>query len=335
MNQDILFTENKHIGFITLNRTRALNALTFEMIEAIYQKLSLWQADDKIHAVVVKAAPGRAFCAGGDVRWVYDVGRADYNSVLDFFAREYRLNLLIHNYKKPYIAFMDGITMGGGVGISLHGSHSVATENFVFAMPETAIGFFPDIGASYFLSKLENHIGIYLGLSGRQISAQDARSLGLVKHLVDAQNVEKLIENLSELDLSTDANARVSAYFAKEEVEFSNTITKLGLEIDNCFKHQDIESIMDCVLPDQKLFAELMNKSPLSLKVTLAQLLKARTLDLADCLKMDYVLVGHFLRGHDFYEGVRALLIDKDKLPNWQYKSYTLVDEEVVASYFS
>ena len=169
MTDDIVFERKQQIGLITLKRPQALNALTLPMIKALQQQLLQWEGDKSIHAVVIQADVGKAFCAGGDVRWLYESGLAKNPEQMQFFWHEYRLNHTIHQFKKPYIALMNGITMGGGVGISLHGSHPVATENFVFAMPETGIGFFPDIGASYLLARCPGQTGIYLGLTGNNL----------------------------------------------------------------------------------------------------------------------------------------------------------------------
>ena len=200
MTQDILFTCEKHIGVVTLNRTKALNALTFQMLVALHDQLQLWDDDPAIHAIVVKAAEGRAFCAGGDVRLIYQFGLDANPQKMEFFAHEYRLNHFVHTLKKPYIALMDGITMGGGVGISLHGSHPVATERFRFAMPETGIGFYPDIGASYLLSRCPGSFGVYLGLTGSQLGAADANALGLVKHVIGSEQLPAVMCDLVEAD---------------------------------------------------------------------------------------------------------------------------------------
>lgn len=169
MTEEVLFSQEGQLGFITLNRPKALNALTLTMIMALQKQLSIWKEDYSIKAVVVQAVPGNAFCAGGDIRWLYNAGRSKDSEQMQFFWHEYRLNHFIHHFGKPYISLLDGITMGGGVGISLHGSHPVASERFVFAMPETGIGFFPDIGASYLLNRCPGFLGVYLGLTGNKL----------------------------------------------------------------------------------------------------------------------------------------------------------------------
>ena len=337
---DIFFSRESHIGLITLQRVQALNALTLPMIIALQQQLTEWQQDDDIHAVVIQAAPGKAFCAGGDVRWIYDKGATDPQEQLQFFWHEYRLNYFIHQFSKPYIALMDGITMGGGVGISLHGSHPVASERFVFAMPETGIGFFPDIGASYLLTQCPHSAGVYLGLTGNRIGAADAEELGLVQAIVAADHFQNIIDCLVESDLSTGAHARVDVclqYFAI--LPQLAPILDLAPAIHRAFHHADVESVMSALADGKdgwshETLAILQQKAPLSLKVTLAQLQKARSINMADCIKMDYCLVGHFMSDPDFYEGVRALLIDKDKMPHWKPKALSSINATMVEDYF-
>ncbi|MDP3562259.1 MAG: enoyl-CoA hydratase/isomerase family protein [Legionellaceae bacterium] len=340
MTTDLIFSCEKHIGIITLNRAQALNALTLPMILAMQHQLDAWAHDDHIHAVVVRAIEGKAFCAGGDVRWLYDAGITENPEQLQFFQQEYRLNQLIHDYPKPYIALMDGVTMGGGVGISLHGSHSVASERFVFAMPETTIGFFPDIGASYLLARCPDHVGVYLGLTGNRINAQEAWELGLVKHVITSTDFSDVLHVLIAADLSADASSRVTHCLRSfSSPELSSSISKVRKDIDQCFQYSEIESIIAKLRQldsdwSRDIEANFHQKSPLSLKITLLQLQKAYKLSLEQCLKMDYRLVQHFMKGHDFYEGVRALLVDKDKSPKWQPQSLARVTEAMVVGYF-
>ena len=340
MSEDIVFTRERHIGLVTLHRGHALNALTLPMILALQHQLQEWRDDSSIHAVVVQATAGKAFCAGGDVRWLYDAGRASNPQQMQFFWHEYRLNHFIHHFNKPYIALMDGVTMGGGVGISMHGSHPVASERFLFAMPETGIGFFPDIGASYLLSRCPGVFGMYLGLTGNRLGAVDAHALGLVKQLIAAEKFQDTLSRLIDADLSTDAHNKVDAclqHFAMPSPPAP--ILALQPAIQSCFNATDVESIMsELAKVDDAWHREtqdiLRKKAPLSLKVTLAQLHKAKSMDFAECVKMDYCLVGHFMRDHDFYEGVRALLVDKDKSPHWQPNTLSSVTRANVADYF-
>ncbi|HRD69621.1 MAG TPA: enoyl-CoA hydratase/isomerase family protein [Legionella sp.] len=340
MFEDILFSQEGQLGFITLNRPKALNALTLPMIMAMQNQLEQWKEDETVCAVILSAAPGNAFCAGGDVRGLYTMGLASDTEQLQFFWHEYRLNHFIHHFGKPYIALMDGITMGGGVGISLHGSHPIASERFVFAMPETGIGFFPDIGASHLLTRCPGSLGIYLGLTGNRLGPEDALKVGLVKQVISAEEMPRMIDFLRNEDLTTDAHGRVNEClnnFARNNSGEESTQIKPLINV--CFAEPTVELIKESLRSSEGPWAEsvdntLKQKSPLSLKVTLAQLQKAKDLSLADCLKMDFDLVGHFMHGKDFYEGVRALLIDKDKNPQWNPAQLELVTEHMVVNYF-
>lgn len=340
MTGEVLFTQERHLGLITLNRPSALNALTLPMIMAMQKQLELWKADPSIHAVVVQAAGDNAFCAGGDVRWLYQTGKARDPEQMQFFWHEYRLNHFIHEFGKPYIALMNGMTMGGGVGISLHGSHPIASERFVFAMPETGIGFFPDIGASHLLNKCPGYLGIYLGLTGSRLGADDALKARLVKGVMPADKMPLFVMALAQADLSKDAAVQVNiclqSYLNTQPMDDSTQIKPL---IDECFSAPSVELIRESLDKTEGAWAlgvgnSLDNKSPLSLKVTLAQLQKNKTASLARCLRMDYDLVGHFMRDQDFYEGVRALLVDKDKNPKWNPATLDLVTDDMVVNYF-
>ena len=340
MTTDILFERRHHLGLITLARPQALNALNLPMILALQQQLLQWQADSAIHAVVLQAEPGKAFCAGGDVRWLYETGLANDPEQLSFFWHEYRLNHFIHQFKKPYIALMDGMTMGGGVGISLHGSHSVASERFIFAMPETGIGLFPDIGASYLLARCPGQLGPYLALTGNRLRAQDAFAAGLVKHVIASENHSKILAKLCQTDLSHDAYQQVSSCLQDLEIPQQATLLTGELEkINHFFARASIKEIVSGLEESDDSWARttfdiLQKKSPLSLEVTFAQIQKAKSMSMLDCLKMDYCLVNHFMAGTDFYEGVRALLVHKDGNPDWQPDTLNKVTAAMVANYF-
>lgn len=338
MTQDIVFTQQGQIGVITLNRPQALNALTLAMIIELQNQLSLWKDEDSIKAVVIRAVPGTAFCAGGDVRWLYQQGAQGVDESMNFFWHEYRLNHFIHHLGKPYIALMDGITMGGGVGISLHGSHRVASERFAFAMPETSIGFFPDIGASHLLTQCPDALGVYLGLTGNRLNSSEAKQAGLVTHVVAAEQMSMIFEALIQLDLSNNVFDQIDKCLG-DYVRLDNSERAHASIINQCFSLDSVESILAALEASDEDWAKevgttLKKKSPYSLKLTLAQLNKAQGLSLADCLKMDFDIVRHFMTGHDFYEGVRALLVDKDKNPQWDPACLELVDESKVINYF-
>ena len=340
MTEHLIISVDKHIGRITLNRPQALNALTLPMIQALQVQLDLWAIDEHIHAIVVDAVPGRAFCAGGDVRFLYDEGRHDLRAAMLFFWHEYRLNYTIHQYKKPYIVLMNGVTMGGGVGIALHGKYSVASEHFTFAMPETAIGFFPDIGASYLLSRCTHHVGMYLGLTGARLKAAETLRLGLIYGFVQSESFSAVLDALLHADLSTQAHKKVEAIIARYHV-IPDLIDE-GLRystINLLFNKPRVLSIMQALVAEDTAWARetheiLLKKSPLSLCITHALLLKAQTKTLKACLVMDYGVAHHCLQQSDFYEGVRAVLIDKDNQPCWVPEELEGISEETVEAYF-
>ncbi len=341
MSADIIFSQQQHLGVMTLNRPQALNALTLPMVSSMYDQLMTWREDVSIQAVVIRSAGGKAFCAGGDVRWLYETGKQRSPEQLRFFKEEYRLNQLIHHYPKPYIALMDGITMGGGVGVSLHGSHPVASPAFVFAMPETSIGFFPDIGASFLLSRCPGKMGFYLGLTGNRLKAEEALTVGLVKYVIQSTAFENIMDALLHADLSSNAYDAVSSCLSRfAEPVNSQSIADLQANVDTRFAYSDIASILNDLAKNddawhQEILLTLQQKSPLSLCVTLAQLSKAANMSFDECIQMDYCLVQHFMKDHDFYEGVRALLIDKDKLPQWSPKNLSSIKSSLVNDYFT
>ena len=340
-NQDILFKElqgkNGKIGLVTLNRQKALNAITHEMFKLLGEKLKKWQIDSNIKAVVVTAAEGRAFCAGGDVRKVYQKKISSDPEIESYFHDEYEINRLIHHYSKPYIAFLDGITMGGGAGISIHGSHRVATENMVFAMPETTIGFFPDVGASYFLSRLPYNMGRYLGLLGATIKFSDAYELGLIDYVVSSEKINEIINALKETELKDhNAVSQILEKFHKPAVK-SELLQHKEL-IESSFSHGTVEEIIKSLESSNefgKKAAEIIKtKSPTSLKVALREIIAAESMSFDDCMDVEYKIMQQCLKSPDFFEGVRALLVDKDKDPKWQPASLSEVSESLVAKFF-
>ena len=341
MSDDILFSVEQHIGLIELNRPNTLNALTFSMFKSLLSQLLVWQKDDDIHAVVIQAVPGRVFCAGGDVRWVYDIGRDNPLTPLELFNHEYRLNYLISQLGKPYIALMDGLTIGGGVGVTLHGSHRVASEQFAFSMPEVSIGFFPDIGSSHLLSACPNGFGVYLGLTGRRVNAADSKALGFVDYTISSRNFPEILADLCAADLSRDAAKKVSNCLSQHQESMpSGSAASESDAVSKSFENKTaLREIFEALNQDGSAWALetealLRQQSPMSLHVALEQLRRAKGLNLADCLAMDYGLAYHFLNQHDFYEGVRARLVDKDKAPKWQPAAWEQVLAQDMLDYF-
>lgn len=341
---DVLFDRESgqggDIAFITLNRPKALNALTLDMINSIQAYLNTCDDDEKIKAVVVKSASEKAFCAGGDVVSLYHAGREGARKPLSFFEPEYRLNEYIHAFKKPYICLLDGITMGGGVGVSMHGNMPIATENFSFAMPETGIGFFPDVGGSHVLNRCHGKLGHYLGLTGSRIGVHEAVFAGLIKDTLRSEHIDTFISELLQVDLSDapfDVIRTLLKPLALEEAE--NSLSEHESVINRAFAHQSVSEIMTALNSDGSEFSLktlkiLGKKSPTSLCVTLEQLIKSEGLTMPECMTMESVMVKRFMQQPDFFEGVRALLIDKDKNPLWEYASVSDVPAETVASYF-
>ncbi|NNM60318.1 MAG: enoyl-CoA hydratase/isomerase family protein [Legionellales bacterium] len=338
---DLLGEENGMVGLITLNRPQALNALTQEMCHLIEKNLHTWENDPRVKAVIIKGTGEKAFCAGGDIRHLYDVGRqGHYEEVLSFFRDEYRLNLQIANYTKPYISLMDGITMGGGAGLSIHGHFRVGTERLTIAMPETTIGFFPDIGATWFLPRCPDEMGTYLGLTGVKADAADGLYLGLIDYFVRSSELDCIIDTLVSTPFSHTDFETVRTILDRFTILAEPSTLETHQEtISSCFASDTIETIIlalkKCDTPwHEKIIATLKQKSPLSLKVTLAALRRGISQNLATCLQMELSLCEHFIHDPDLYEGIRALIVDKDKNPQWQPASLDKVSKEKVESYF-
>ena len=344
---DVLFSEEEarhgFLGVITLNKPQAYNALSHDMILHITQQLNQWSKNKHLLTVIVRSDFEKAFCAGGDIRFLYDAGKkGDIDALRAFFYDEYKMIYQISTYPKPWISFVNGITMGGGVGLSLHGRHRVATETLRFAMPECAIGFFPDVGGSYFLSRCPGELGTYLGLSGASINVADALYCGLIDQCIAAKNYAAMKAQLLDTDFSkvTEFNAMIAAILKQHATkpEASALAEKREL-IDKHFQGDSVIRIIYNLHQDaspwcQELALNLQQKSPLSLKVTLEQLRRGKSLTLDACLKMEYNIAQHFVADTDFYECVRAQIVDKDKTPHWQPATLAAVSDEVVAAYF-
>jgi enoyl-CoA hydratase len=323
--EEILFERRGRLAVVTLNRPKALNALSLGMCRAIFDGLGSWPADPDVQAVLVKGEGERAFCAGGDIRALYDLLKAEGpEAAAGFYAVEYPMNARLHRFRKPYVSLLDGITMGGGVGVSVHGSHRVATERTVFAMPETGIGFFPDVGATYVLPRLGGGLGLYLGLTGVRLRAADCLQAGLATHYVPAGRLPELELALAEADLSGDAHAAVDAVLERFGGDPGPAaVAELRPRIDACFDQPSLEAVLDALAREETGWGRsqldlLASKSPTSLAVAFRQLRSGDTLDFDAAMRLEYRLVHRFMAGHDFREGVRALLVDKDNTPAWR-----------------
>ncbi len=341
MTTDILFEKSNHIGIITLNRPQALNALNETMILALEKELTKWQHDDDVKAVVIRANGEKAFCAGGDIRKLYEAQHLPKQDVLQFFWHEYRLNRQIHHYTKPYVALIHGIDMGGGVGVSVHASHRVVSEKITFAMPETSIGFFPDVGGSYFLARCPGFLGTYLALTGARVHSADALFLELADSHVAHEKFNDVIEALKKANWNDDPHRVVSNVIHPFSSHVDSSHLKdLKTKIDQHFKFDSVEEIIQSLQQDvtdewcHKTLETLKKVSPTSLKVTLKQIREGAKRDFDECMQMEYQMVYHFLHGHDFYEGIRAAIIDKDQSPKWQPANLSEVSETIVDSYF-
>ncbi|MFZ2315957.1 MAG: enoyl-CoA hydratase/isomerase family protein [Gammaproteobacteria bacterium] len=340
--QDVLFEEMKgkdgDLGIITLNRPKVLNSLNHDMMVAMLAQLNKWATAVHIKAVVIRAAEGRAFCAGGDLRLLHERRTASDPAATLFFREEYQLNKLIHHFPKPYIAFLDGITMGGGVGISLHGSHRVATERLLFAMPETGIGFFPDVGGTYFLPRLPGRLGYYLGLTGARMGSEDCVALGVANHKVLSTALPLLLSALASQSLNNDAD--VSNIIKQFDAPISQPVLlEQQAIIDDCFAFDNMEEIVQRLKIShhtvcQEALTMLQKKSPTSLKVTLRAMQKGHQLDFDAVMQQEFRLTTHFCEKHDFIEGIRALIIDKDQTPVWVPATLEAVTEQMVEDYF-
>ncbi|KAK1903377.1 3-hydroxyisobutyryl-CoA hydrolase mitochondrial [Dissostichus eleginoides] len=331
-------------GVITLNRPKALNALNMPMVQHIYPQLKKWESDNETDIVIIRGAGGKAFCAGGDIRAVTEAGKVGAPLAEDFFREEYTLNHAIGTCRKPYIALIGGITMGGGVGLSVHGRFRVATEKTLFAMPETAIGLFPDVGGGYFLPRLQGQLGLFLALTGFRLKGRDVQRAGVATHFVESEKIPELEKELVDLkspsaeDVSRvlDSYQNQSALGADKPFVLEQHMS----DIDRLFSSSSVEGIVQNLKADGSEFANTQAKtlsrmSPTSLKITYRQLQAGAALSLQDVLVMEYRLSQACMRGSDFYEGVRSVLIDKDQNPKWNPSTLEEVSEESVEQCFS
>jgi len=327
------------LGRIRLNRPKALNSLTLEMVRQISAALDQFATDPLTAAVLITGEGERGLCAGGDIRSLYDSSRGDTHLGETFWREEYILNARINRFGKPYIAVMDGITMGGGVGISAHGSHRIVTERTRLAMPETGIGFFPDVGGTWLLARSPGEIGTYLGLTGDQIGGADAIQAGLADVFVPTSAIPSLINALTALPASADGDAVWKILNAVAQPADPAPLRENAALIDRAFAANDVETILAELTRLETAFAAktqatLRAKSPTSLKVTLRLLRLARaSARLEDCLNREFATARHIFTGHDFREGVRAAVIDKDRNPRWSPASLNQISDSDVDAY--
>ncbi|XP_005324431.2 3-hydroxyisobutyryl-CoA hydrolase, mitochondrial isoform X1 [Ictidomys tridecemlineatus] len=341
--EDVLLEKKGCAGVITLNRPKLLNALNLNMTQKIYSQLKKWEQDSETSLIIIKGAGGKAFCAGGDIRAISDAIKAKQKLAELFFKEEYILNNAIASLQKPYIALIDGITMGGGVGISVHGQFRVATEKSVFSMPETAIGLFPDVGGGYFLPRLQGKLGYFLALTGFRLKGRDVYRVGIATHFVDSEKVSMLEEDLVALKSPSKENVAdvLETYHTQSKIDQDKSfILEEHLDkINRCFSANTVEQIIENLQQDGSPFAleqlKVINQmSPTSLKITLRHLIKGSSQTLKDVLTEEYRMSQACMRGHDFHEGVRAVLVDKDQSPKWKPANLKEVTDEDLDNYF-
>jgi enoyl-CoA hydratase len=331
---EVIFEKRGALGIVVLNRPKALNALTHGMCVSMKAQLDSWAVDDAIRAVVVRGSGDRAFCAGGDIRALYESGKAGTPYALDFYRDEYRLDAAIKHYPKPYIAMIHGIDMGGGVGVSVNGRYRVAGETMVFAMPETGIGLFPDVGGSYFLPRCPGQIGMYLGLCGARLKTADSLYAGIATHFVPMAKWDSLIDALA-----GGADAEAAIVTVQDNVP-DTFLSEHRAAIDRIFAGSSIEEILTALDGEHEDWSDdaaktIRAKSPTSLKIAFRQLREGAKLEFDDCMRMEYRMVNRIVAGRDFYEGVRATIIDKDGAPKWQPADLAQVSDADVAAYFA
>lgn len=313
------------IGRITLNRPDAMNALTLGMVRDMWKALNAWVGDREIIAVAVDGAGHRGLCAGGDIRALYDAVKAgDTESPAVFWREEYKLNALIARYPKPYVAFMDGVVMGGGVGISAHGSHRIVTEKTMIAMPETSIGFFPDVGGTYLLAKSPGELGTHVALTSGRLNAADAILTGLADTQIASSSWPALVAELTQVKSANEVGRTVAGIIAKHVSAAEPS--KLAADrawIDRCYRPDSVEAIIAALqaAPEpeaNKAAATILKNSPTALKVTLRALRADRAeASLEPCLDEEYRMALRLAFGPDFAEGIRAAVVDKDRKPKW------------------
>ncbi len=327
------------VGRITLNRPSALNALDIDMVRAVAQALEAWRDEPGVMAIMVDGAGDRAFSAGADIRMLHDSGRAGDGRAAAFWREEYALNALIRAYPKPYVAIMDGVTMGGGVGVSIHGDFRVATERTVLAMPETAIGFYPDVGATYVLPRLDAGLGYWMGLTGARLSGADAVAAGLATHFVPSERIAALISDVEEAQLNEDGSVLDALLHVHETEAGPSTIQEALSHTPHIFDHDRVEDVIEALRREScpwgaAQITALEQKSPTALKVTLRALREGAGLGFAEAMERELALSLQFLHTPDFYEGIRAMVIDKDRGPRWDPARLEAVDAAQIARFF-
>ena len=332
------------VGIITLTREKALHSLSSGMVHVIYETLQQWKNDRSVRVIIIEGSGEKAFCAGGDIKEIYHNGSSNEGMAKSkaFLNTEYDMDRLISEYSKPIIALMDGIVMGGGVGLSYGATYRVVTEATKWAMPETAISFFPDIGAGYFLNQSPGHIGMYLGLTGKVIKAEDAIYIGAADFYVPSSSVKRLRDDVLKRDWSKENNVEqqvLASLALYSEAPARSELAESSSFIEKHFSHQSLTEILKSLRGDrfqqaQDLYQTLSERSPVSLLVTFAHLLHSETFtSFSEALEFDKQVAARFMECPDFYEGVRCLLIDKGAHPTFEFQDVDEVPTEYVRSF--
>lgn len=343
-DEDVIMTRLDDKGVLTMNRPKVLNALSISMIRKMTAQIKKWEEESSVSMIIIKGTGGKSFCCGGDLREVTDAGRTLSSLSVQYFFEEYTLDYLTEAVRVPWIALIDGITMGAGVGLSVHGRYRVATERTLFAMPETAIGLFPDVGGGHFLPRLPGKLGMYLALTGFRLKGRDVQRIGIATHFVDSSQLANLEQDLLSLRSAkpSDIDNVLQSYHDKCTID-RETPFVLEPHIDKInalFVGKTLEEIFDNLRRDDSDWSRaqlniLGKMSPTSMKVTFRQMVEGAHLTLAQDLKMEYRLSQRFIRDKDFYEGVRAIVVDKDQNPRWEPARIEDVTDEKVNWYFS
>ncbi len=337
-NPALVLTEVRNrIGHLTLNRVAAFNAINLEMVRLIQRQLDEWAADDNVVAVVLRANGGKAFCAGGDIRELYNNAKQGNTLNATFFSEEYALDQWIHAYPKPLIALMDGLVLGGGMGLVQGASFRIVTEQARLGMPEVSIGFFPDVGGSYFLSRLPCEAGTYMGVTGNPVDAADALQLGLADWFLHREQILELDRCLDNMQWGSSSQESIRSLLntLASKRATGAKLTTVRAAIEHHFAHASVAEIIASLESEtdptiqqwsKELVATLKTRSPLAMATTLEMLRRGKHLSLADCFRMEYHLGTQWFSKGDFMEGVRALIIDKDKNPQWQPATIEALD---------
>jgi len=340
-SEEILFERKGDWGVVTLNRPKALNALNKAMCETMAERLRAWATDDGVGAVLLRGAGERAFCAGGDIRYLWEGGRSDPRETAEFFRKEYELDALIHHYPKPVVAALDGVTMGGGVGISAHAPYRLVGDNTMWAMPETGIGLFPDVGACYVLPRLPGAIGMFLALTGQRLKAFDCCYAEIATHAFSGAAMSGAVKALLDQPLAGGAHDAIRHTLDAHADDCSGDVLSTHrTDIDRHFGEATLEKVLASLEADggdwaQETLKTLNRMSPTSLKLTFAHVKWAADQDFDAVIKRDFRIASRLITTADFQEGVRAQIIDKDRNPKWAHGSIADVPDTEIEAFWA